>query len=163
MTQKNRILLLNGYDLAERERQVPVTADTIFYIGSLTKQFTAAAILKLEIEGKLSVTDTLDKFFKDPPADKRGITIHRLLTHSSGLDDTEDKYGCPAQKDEQLRRIMKTKLNFEPGKQFSYSNGGYCLLGIIVENVSRQLYERYLHEVENTAPTSAQRLTAVFF
>ncbi len=142
----DKVILLNGYGLANRERRIPVTTDTVFYIGSITKQFTAAAILKLEMQGKLRVTDTLDQVFKDVPADKKGITIHHLLTQSSGLGDTEDKYGSPVQKDEQARRIMEMKLSFEPGKKYSYSNAGYNLLGIIVENVSGQTYEQYLHE-----------------
>ena len=146
VAQNDKPILVNGYGLANRERQIPVTTDTVFYIGSITKQFTAAAILKLEMQGKLRVTDTLDKIFKDVPDSKKGITIHQLLTQSSGLGDTEDKYGSPVQKDEQLHRIMEVKLDFEPGKRYSYSNAGYSLLGIIVENVSGEPYEKYLHE-----------------
>lgn len=146
VAQNDKLILVNGYGLADRERRIPVTADTVFYIGSITKQFTAAAILKLEMQGKLRVADTLDKLLKDVPADKKGITIHQLLTQSSGLGDTEDKYGSPVQKDEQARRIMEMKLSFEPGKEYSYSNAGYNLLGIIVENVSGQPYEQYLYE-----------------
>lgn len=146
VAQDDKVVLLNGYGLANRERRILVTVDTVFYIGSITKQFTAAAVLKLEMQGKLRVTDTLDKFFKDVPADKKGITVHQLLTQSSGLGDTEDKYGSPVQKEGQLRRIMEVKLDFEPGKDYSYSNAGYSLLGIIVENVSGQSYEKYLHE-----------------
>ncbi len=146
VAQNGKPILVNGYGSANRERRIPVTPDTVFYIGSITKQFTAAAILKLEMQGKLSVTDTLDKIFKDVPADKKGITVHQLLTQSSGLGNTEDKYGNPVPKDVQLRRIMEVKLDFEPGKKYSYSNAGYSLLGIIVENVSGQLYEKYLYE-----------------
>jgi CubicO group peptidase (beta-lactamase class C family) len=146
VAQNNQIVLLNGYGLANRERQIPITPDTVFYIGSLTKQFTAAAILKLEMQGKLRVTDTLDKHFENVPLDKAKITIHQLLTHSSGLESFDDIYGSPIQKDEMTRRIMEMKLRSEPGKEYYYSNPGYNLLGIIVENVSRQPYERYLYE-----------------
>lgn len=146
VAQKGQVVLLNGYGLANRERRISVSADTVFYIGSLTKQFTAAAILKLEMQSKLSVTDTLDKHFENVPADKAKITIHQLLTHSSGLGSLDDIYGSPIQKDEMKRLIMGLKLRSEPGKEYYYSNPGYNLLGIIVENVSGQPYERYLYE-----------------
>jgi CubicO group peptidase (beta-lactamase class C family) len=116
VAQNNQIVLLNGYGLANRERQIPITPDTVFYIGSLTKQFTAAAILKLEMQGKLRVTDTLDKHFENVTLDKAKITIHQLLTHSSGLGSFDDIYGSPVQKDEMTRRIMEMKLRSEPGK-----------------------------------------------
>jgi CubicO group peptidase (beta-lactamase class C family) len=146
VAKNDEIILQNGYGLSNRERRIPVTVDTVFYIGSVTKQFTAAAVLKLEMQGKLRVTDTLDKIFKDVPPDKAGITIHQLLTHSSGLGGAEDIYGSPVQKDDQVRRVMAMKLRSEPGKEYFYSNPGYNLLGIIVENVSGQTYEKYLHE-----------------
>jgi CubicO group peptidase (beta-lactamase class C family) len=146
VAQNNQIVLLSGYGLANRERQIPITPDTVFYIGSLTKQFTAAAILKLEMQGKLRVTDTLDKHFENVTLDKAKITIHQLLTHSSGLGSFDDIYGSPVQKNEMTRRIMEMKLRSEPGKEYYYSNPGYNLLGIIVENVSGQPYERYLYE-----------------
>jgi CubicO group peptidase (beta-lactamase class C family) len=79
------VLLSKGYGLADRERGKPWTTDTYVSIGSITKQFTAAAILKLEAAGTLSVEDTIGKFWKDAPEDKRGITLHQLLTHTSGL------------------------------------------------------------------------------
>lgn len=146
VAKNGEIILENGYGLADRERRIPVTPDTIFYVGSLTKQFTAAAILKLEMQGKLRVTDTLDKHFKDVPPDKAGITIHQLLSHSSGLLEMSNVYGAPVQKDEQLRRIMATKLQSAPGTEYLYSNPGYNLLGMIVENVSGQPYEQYVYE-----------------
>jgi len=71
VAQNDKPILVNGYGLANRERQIPVTTDTVFYIGSITKQFTAAAILKLEMQGKLRVTDTLDKILKMFPTVKR--------------------------------------------------------------------------------------------
>ena len=79
------VILDKGYGLADRKRGVPVEPSTPFMIGSLSKQFTAAAILKLEMEGKLSTSDTLGRFFPGAPADKRGITLHQLLTHTASL------------------------------------------------------------------------------
>lgn len=146
VAQNDRIVLLNGYGMANRARRIPISPDTVFYIGSLTKQFTSSAILKLEMQGKLRVTDTLDKHFKDIPPDKAKITIHQLLTHSSGLGSIDGIYGSPVQKEEWTRRIFESKLRSEPGKEYYYSNPGYNLLAIIVENVSGKPYERYMFE-----------------
>jgi len=85
------ILLSKGYGLAHKENETPVTADTIFDTGSLTKQFTATAILKLVETGKVSLDDTLTKYFDDLPADKKNISIHHLLTHTSGIQALPDK------------------------------------------------------------------------
>lgn len=146
IARNDRIILQNGYGLANRQRKIPVNTETVFYIGSITKQFTAAAIVKLEMEGKLQTTDTLDKYFKDVPPDKAKITIHQLLTHSSGLGGADDIYGNPVQKDEQIKRLWSMKLRVEPGREYFYSNPGYNLLGIIVENVAGLPYEQYLHK-----------------
>lgn len=146
VAKNGEIILENGYGLADRARRVPITPDTIFYVGSLTKQFTAAAILKLEMQGKLRVTDTLSQHFKDVPPDKAGITIHQLLSHSAGFPPSTDTYGIPVLKDEQLRLIMGMELKSAPGTEYLYSNPGYNLLGMIVENVSGEPYEQYLFE-----------------
>ncbi|HET6232280.1 MAG TPA: serine hydrolase domain-containing protein, partial [Longimicrobiaceae bacterium] len=103
-------------------------------IGSITKQFTAAAILKLEMEGKLSTADTLGRFFPDAPADKRGITIHQLLSHTSGL--AEDPGGGEERDRERgIRKIFDTPLAAAPGTRNIYSNPGYVLLAAIAEKV----------------------------
>src|SRR5918996_5606299 len=80
-----KILLNEGYGLADRENKIKFTSDTIFDIGSITKQFTAACILKLESEGKLRVQDPIAKFFDAVPDDKKSLTLHHLLTHTAGL------------------------------------------------------------------------------
>jgi CubicO group peptidase (beta-lactamase class C family) len=140
------VALARGYGLADRENKRPFTADTVSCIGSVTKQFTAAAILKLEMQGKLSVNDPLGKYFKDVPADKEGITLHHLLTHSAGLaSDFGDDYE-KISRDEIVRRALGSKLQSKPGARYSYSNAGYSLLGAVVEIVSGQGYEAYLHE-----------------
>src|SRR5580765_4245601 len=78
------VVLRRGYGMADREGGVPYDADTVFSIGSITKQFTAAAILKLEMQGKLHVDDAIGKYLPGVPEDKRAITLHQLLTHTSG-------------------------------------------------------------------------------
>lgn len=81
------VVLAKGYGFADRERQVPFTPKTVFDIGSITKPFTAAAVLKLAEEGRLSLDDSLASYFPEAPADKRGITLHHLLVHAAGLPD----------------------------------------------------------------------------
>jgi len=105
----------------------------------MAKTFTAAAVLKLEERGKLRLTDAITAYLPNIPDDKRAITIAQLLTHTSGLTgDVRSKGANPfadeVGRDEVAARILATPLEFEPGKQWSYSNGGYVLLAAIVEN-----------------------------
>ena len=85
VARNGEVILEKGYGFADRERRIPITPDTVFTVGSITKQFTAAAILKLEMQGKLRVTDRIGKHLPGVPEDKAGITLHHLLTHSAGL------------------------------------------------------------------------------
>jgi CubicO group peptidase (beta-lactamase class C family) len=147
VAKDNRVVLSKGYGLTDRERNLPMTAETVVPVGSITKQFTAAAILKLEMQGKLSVQDPLGRFFTDVPKDKAGITLHHLLTHGAGLEsDYGDTDFEAVSRDELVRRVFRGKLRGEPGRRFHYSNAGYSLLGAVVELVSGRPYEAYLHE-----------------
>jgi len=139
-----RVLLHKGYGLADRARGVPYTAETLFDIASIAKQFTAAAILKLEMEGKLRVEDPLGRFFPDAPADKAAITLHQLLTHTSGLRDTFGEEYEPVTRQELLRRVFASRLLGPPGRRYRYSNGGYSVLAAVVEVASGQTYDDYL-------------------
>jgi CubicO group peptidase (beta-lactamase class C family) len=146
IAQKGKIILKKGYGWQDREKKVKESAETFFDIGSITKQFTAAAILKLESEGKLSVSDNLLKFFPDAPEDKKNISIHQLLTHSAGFPGAiGDDYDLITA-DEFMKLAFKTKLLFAPGSQYEYSNVGYSILGIIIEKLSGKDYETYLHD-----------------
>ncbi len=140
------IIISKGYGLANDAEQIPFATDTVFDIGSVTKQFTGAAIVKLDSQGKLRVTDTIDKYFDDVPDDKRAITLHHLLTHSSGLRDAFGDDYEPVSRDEIVKRAMESKLLWAPGTQYRYSNAGYSLLAAIVELVTGDNYERYLHD-----------------
>jgi CubicO group peptidase (beta-lactamase class C family) len=131
-----RVLLDMGYGMADRERGIPYTADTLFDVASISKQFTAAAVLKLEMEGKLKVEDPLAKFLPGVPADKAAITLHQLLTHTSGLKDTFGPEYEPIGRDEFVRRALASQLLLSPGKRYRYSNAGYGLLAAVVEQVS---------------------------
>jgi len=146
VSSKGEVILDGGYGMAVRSTGTPNTPETVFSTGSLTKQFTAAAILKLESMGRLNTDDAIGTFFKDVPADKKGLTLHHLLTHTAGLPAASGSDFDEAQRDDTVRRILDMPLEFEPGTEMSYSNCGYSLLGAIVELASGQPYERFLKE-----------------
>jgi len=147
VAQDGRVVLQKGYGLANRESRTPYTADTISTIGSITKMFTAAAILKLEMQGQLHVEDPIAKYLPDVPSDKSAITIHQLLTHTAGLRaDYGGRDSDPVSRDDLVKLVLTTPLASAPGARHEYSNEGYSLLGAIVERVSRQSYEQYLRE-----------------
>lgn len=146
IARNDQVIVNDGFGLADREQRVSVTAETVFDIGSITKQFTAAAILKLEEQGRLRVEDSIGRFFTGVPADKQGITLHHLLTHTAGLigDLGGDYQVMP--RDSLVQLALRSELQWAPGTRWDYSNLGYSLLGAIVELASGQPYERYLHE-----------------
>ncbi|MEP7129134.1 MAG: serine hydrolase domain-containing protein [Chitinophagales bacterium] len=146
VAQHEKIVLRNGYGWKDPEQKVKETAATVFDIGSVTKQFTGAAILKLQEQKKLSVNDPITKYFNDVPQDKAGITIHQLLTHTAGFPGAiGDDYELIPSADF-MRLSFNTPLNAKPGEQYDYSNVGYSILGILVENLSGKNYEQYLHD-----------------
>jgi CubicO group peptidase (beta-lactamase class C family) len=136
----------NGYGLADRERQEKFTSETISGTGSITKQFTGAAILKLEMMGKLSVDDLMSDYFDNVPADKSEMTLHHLLTHSAGFPGAigDDYESISAE--EFMDLAMKTPLLFSPGEKFEYSNVGYTILAILVEKLADKSYEQFLRD-----------------
>lgn len=141
------VLLMKSYGPGDAARRVPLTTGSVYNLGSITKQFTAAAILTLEMQGRLSVTDPVSKYLGAVPADKAGITLHHLLTHSAGLEsDFAPNDYDPVGRDEYVRRALQSTLLFAPGAGYEYSNAGYSLLAAIVEIVSGQTYEAYLTE-----------------
>ncbi len=138
-------LLTHGYGLANREQRLVPTSETVYCIGSLTKQFTAAAILHLEMDGRLSVKDSIADYFDNMPTDKAEITLHHLLSHTAGLEDIfGDDYDVVS-RDWLVEQVMQSRLLWQPGHRYQYSNAGYSLLGAIIEIVSGQPYEGYLH------------------
>jgi CubicO group peptidase (beta-lactamase class C family) len=139
------IVLNKGYGMAIRSENVHNTSDTVFSTGSITKQFTAAGIMKLEMMGKLRTSDLLSKYFDNVPEDKKDITLHHLLTHTSGVVDWVGNDYEKAQRDETVRKVLNEPLEFMPGEQFSYSNMGYSVLAAIIEKVSGRAYEEFVH------------------
>jgi CubicO group peptidase (beta-lactamase class C family) len=147
VARDGRIVLHKGYGLANRASRTAWTPDTVGNIGSITKQFTAAAILKLEAMGRLKVTDRMAAHLPGVPADKAAITLHQLLTHTAGLrGDLGGRDDEPIGRDELVARVLASPLARAPGHGFDYSNEGYSLLAAIVERVSGTGYEAFLHE-----------------
>jgi CubicO group peptidase (beta-lactamase class C family) len=146
------VLLRKGYGYAERSFKNPFTPKTKVRIASLTKQFTAAAILKLQDEGKLSVDDPVCRHIRPCPDAWAPVTLHHLLTHTAGVPEllTRSTWAnvsrWPATPRELTEQSAALPLQFEPGTRFRYSNGGYNLLGDVVERVSRRPYDAYLRE-----------------
>ena len=130
-----------GYGMADLEWNVPNSPATRFNIASMTKQFTAAAILLLEDRGKLKTDDLVKKFLPDAPASWDKITIYHLLTHTSGISDDAVKYvpGTPDKLD-----FNDHPLNFQPGERWAYSNLGYIVLGYLLERISGQTYLEFV-------------------
>jgi CubicO group peptidase (beta-lactamase class C family) len=146
VAEKGKILYESGIGFADRESKRKQTAETVFSIGSITKQFTAAAIMKLEADGKLSVNDVLFKYFPDAPEDKKNITIHQLLTHTAGFPEVLGEDYDTIDAKEFTALAMKTPLVHKPGDAYLYSNVGYSLLGIIVKTASGKNYEEFIHD-----------------
>jgi CubicO group peptidase (beta-lactamase class C family) len=140
------IVLEKGYGWANREKKIPFTADTVSSIGSITKQFTGAAILKLEMMGKLRTDDPISKYLPNVPTDKAGITIHHLLTHTSGIATVPGGDDDPITRDELVQQALALPLVSQPGARFRYLNEGFSLAAAIVELVSGKSYEEFLRE-----------------
>ncbi|HEX5716547.1 MAG TPA: serine hydrolase domain-containing protein [Thermoanaerobaculia bacterium] len=140
------VILDKGYGFADAQRKTPFTAETAFDVGSITKQFTAAAILKLEMQGKLAVSDPITKWFEGVPDDKKGITLHHLLTHSAGLEDIFGGDYDEMPRERLVKAALGSKLLWAPGTRYQYSNAGYSLLAAVVELASGKPYEEYLRE-----------------
>ncbi|MDQ3170044.1 MAG: beta-lactamase family protein [Acidobacteriota bacterium] len=144
---QGRIVLKRAYGMADRAAGLPYTVDMVSTIGSITKQFTGAAIVKLEMMGKLKTSDPIAKYLPGVPADKAGITIHHLLTHTAGFaGELGGADNDAIDRDALVARVLAAPLAHAPGAQFEYSNEGYSLAGAIIERVSGQGYEAFLRE-----------------
>ena len=150
VAQHDQVLYAHAFGFANRDKQRPATADTSFRIGSVTKQFTAAAILRLEQDGKLSVQDTVGKLLPEYAGPAKAVTVHQLLTHTAGVPSyTEnaplmERRATAITVNDLLATFSNLPLEFEPGSKFRYSNSGYIILGAIIERVSKMPYKQYL-------------------
>jgi D-alanyl-D-alanine carboxypeptidase len=146
-------IVMKGYGLADIENDVPATAQTVHRIGSITKQFTAAAIMRLVDEGKLALDDTLGKLLPSAQPAWRGVTLRRLLNHTSGIRSYtstgprwQRRWREDMSPDTIVGLVRDDTLDFKPGAQWRYNNTGYVLLGMIIERASGKPYATYLEE-----------------
>ena len=152
IAQNGKPLLERGYGLANAEFRIPNTLETKFRIGSITKQFTATAMLLLQQDGKLRVTDSIEKHVGDIPEHWKGITIRQLLNHTSGLmhswelAEFESTLMIPTTPEKLLARYKDKPLRSKPGEKFHYSGLGYFILAQIIEKVSGQTYDVFLQK-----------------
>jgi len=145
-------LYSQSFGAKDWEQGLPSTPQTSFRVGSISKSFTAAAILQLAEAGELTVTDTIGELLPEYPAVGAGITLHQLLSHTAGLFNYTDDPELLARRDqpitpsELLATFWELPLEFEPGTQFRYSNSGYVVLGAIIERVTGQTYAEYMQQ-----------------
>lgn len=143
VSRKGKTIFKKSYGMADLEWNVPNSPTTRFNIASMTKQFTAAAILLLEDRGKLKTSDPVKKYLPDAPMSWDKITIYHLLTHTSGISDDAATYkpGPP-----ELLLFNDKPLDFQPGERWSYINLGYVVLGYLLERISGQSFESFVQE-----------------
>lgn len=150
LVRDGTVILSKGYGLADWGAGAANTPQTVFRIGSLTKQFTATAILLLQARGKLSVRDPICRYLPTCPAAWRPITLAEALTHTSGIPNLADAqiadYTKPLTSRALLALIQSNPLAFPPGAGYAYSSAGYNALGVVVEEVSGQSYADFLHK-----------------
>lgn len=141
-----------AFGVSNLELEIPMSTKNVFEIGSITKQFTAVAILMLEEQGKLDITDEITKYIPDYPTQETTITIHHLLNHTSGIKSytSMPSFRALARTDmtpTELIDVFKNEpMDFKPGEQFLYNNSGYILLGHIIEVVTGESYEDFIEK-----------------
>ncbi|HUR09212.1 MAG TPA: serine hydrolase domain-containing protein [Nonomuraea sp.] len=142
--RNGKVVHCAGYGMADRAHHISASCETVYDIMSMTKSFTAVAIMKLQMAGKLRVSDPISTYVGPVPADKRKITIHQLLTHTSGLPEGLGDDYDPISRQEMIAGAAKSKLIGPPGTKFAYSNLGYSLLAAIIEIAAGTDYEHFL-------------------
>jgi CubicO group peptidase (beta-lactamase class C family) len=150
LAKNGQILFCRGFGMANLEHDIPCGPNTKFRLGSITKQFTAMAILILRERGKIAFTDKVGKYIPGAPKAWDEITIHHLLTHTSGIPnytsfpDFLKTLRNPVTLDEMIAKFKGQPLEFKPGDKFKYSNSGYLVLGKIIESASGESYAAFL-------------------
>ena len=148
VVKNGEVMLAKGYGFANLEHEVPVTAHSIFQSGSVSKQFTAAAIMLLEEQGKLRLDDPIARYLPRTKARWGSITVRHLLTHTSGIPDYEDEVDTRRDYSEHelaefVGRLPRTSA---PGDKFEYSNSGYLLLGIVIRTITGKFHGDFIRE-----------------
>lgn len=152
VSRKGDIVYKKAFGMANLELNIPMKIDNVFRIGSITKQFTAVAILQLMEQGKLSLQDEITKFIPDYPTQGNKITIEHLLTHTSGIQsftsmkDYNQRMTVDMEPEEMINHFKNEPMEFTPGTKWNYNNSGYFLLGYIIEKASGRTYAQYIEE-----------------
>ncbi len=152
ISRKGQIIYKKAFGMANLELNIPMQTESVFRIGSITKQFTAIAILQLMEQGKLDLQDDITKFIPDYPTHGHKITIEHLLTHTSGIKSYTDmpEFGVMSRLDkkpEELISFFKNQpMEFAPGTKWNYNNSAYFLLGYIIEKISGKTYPEYVEQ-----------------
>jgi D-alanyl-D-alanine carboxypeptidase len=152
VVKDGKVALAKGYGFANVELGVPATADTVYEIGSITKQFTSTAVMILVEEGKMGLDEKMRKYLPDTPEAWDGVTIRHLLTHTSGIKSYTGIPDFPkmlreeTSKEDVIRKVASIPLEFKPGEKFNYNNTGYFLLGMVIEKVTGKSYGDFLAE-----------------
>jgi len=150
--QDGEIVVAKGYGLADVENDVPATEHTVYRIGSVTKQFTAAAIMLLVQEGKLDLGADITEFFPDYPTNGLSVTVEQLLNHTSGIKGYTEmqEFGEVMREDlthdELIAIFSSAPFEFEPGERYQYSNSAFFLLGVIIEQLTEQSYADFVRD-----------------
>jgi D-alanyl-D-alanine carboxypeptidase len=149
VVQNGKFVKEKGYGLADVERNVPVTTGTVFEIGSVTKQFTATAIMMLVDQGKIGLDDKISRYREGLPAAWQAVTIRQLLSHTSGIPDYEAIMGYGSYRNvmtaNQVIALAAGKpMDFAPGTRWNYSNTGYFLLTLALEKITNQPYIQFV-------------------
>lgn len=148
VARDGRILLQKGYGVADAGSGAAIGKDALFDWCSVTKQWTAAAVLKLEMQKKLDVDAPLSKVLKDVPKDKAKVTLRHLMNHTSGLSTAAEGFddGVATDREAFVRWALALPMTSEPGSKWEYNNTAYFLLAAIIEKVSGATYERYVKD-----------------
>jgi CubicO group peptidase (beta-lactamase class C family) len=152
LARKGAEIVAKGYGQANAEWDIPNTPRTKFRLGSITKQFTSMAVMQLQQQGKLKVQDPICQYLTPCPDAWKAITLHHLLTHTSGIPSYTNSPSymanmmMPKTVDQMVAGFRDLPLEFEPGSQFKYDNSGYFLLGVLLEKVTGQPYARVLQD-----------------
>lgn len=171
VVKDGEVLLAKGYGLADVELEARATAATVYEIGSITKQFTATAVMMLVEEGKLGLDDPITKYLDDLPEAWGGVTVRHLLNHTSGIKsytsvgDFQKLARTDYKPDEILAMVRDVKVEFAPGEKWAYNNTGYYLLGLIIEKAGGKDYDDFLEErifkplgMERTRPNNPRMI-----
>jgi D-alanyl-D-alanine carboxypeptidase len=150
VVRRGQVIVKKGYGKANVELEVPMTERNVFRIGSMTKQFTAAAIMRLVERGKVKLDDEVGKLLPDAPLQGKHVTVAQLLTHTSGIKNyselKEVHEPLPLPPARLFALLKDQKFEFEPGQSWRYSNTNYYLLGLIIEKLSGRKYADFLHD-----------------